>query len=77
MSVSKAVVVGVGALMTCVGMGAMMSLAVYLQPISETTGWSRAGVSATATLPTLRSSTRAPCSASQMLRLRRGVTLSP
>jgi MFS family permease len=44
------VVVGIGALMTCIGMGAMMSLAVYLQPISETTGWSRGGVSATATL---------------------------
>ena len=35
------VVVGIGALMTCIGMGAMMSLAVYLAPISETTGWSR------------------------------------
>ncbi len=44
------IVVGIGALMTCIGMGAMMSLAVFLQPISETTGWSRAGVSATATL---------------------------
>ncbi len=44
------IVVGIGALMTCVGMGAMMSLAVFLTPISETTGWSRAGVSATATL---------------------------
>jgi MFS family permease len=44
------VVVGIGALMTCIGIGAMMSLAVYLQPISETTGWSRGGVSATATL---------------------------
>jgi MFS family permease len=44
------VIVGVGALMTCVAMGAMMSLAVYLAPISETTGWSRGGVSATATL---------------------------
>ncbi len=44
------VIVGVGALMTCVAMGAMMSLAVYLAPISEATGWSRAGVSATATL---------------------------
>ena len=29
------VVVGVGALMTCIGMGAMMSLAVFLQPISK------------------------------------------
>ncbi|MDQ8727301.1 MFS transporter [Bradyrhizobium sp. LHD-71] len=44
------VVVGVGALMTCIGMGAMMSLAVFLQPIAESTGWSRGGVSATATL---------------------------
>jgi MFS family permease len=44
------VVVGIGALMTCIGMGAMMSLAVYLQPISDSTGWSRGGVSATATL---------------------------
>lgn len=44
------IVVGIGALMTCVGMGAMMSLAVFLTPISETTGWSRGGVSATATL---------------------------
>ena len=44
------VVVGAGALMTCVGMGAMLSLAVFLQPISESMGWSRAGVSAAATL---------------------------
>lgn len=44
------IIVAVGALMTCIGMGAMMSLAVFLQPISETTGWSRGGVSATATL---------------------------
>lgn len=44
------VVVGAGALMTCIGMGAMLSLAVFLQPISETMGWSRAGVSAAATL---------------------------
>src|SRR6266481_1449304 len=44
------VVVGAGALMTCVGMGAMLSLAVFLQPISEAMGWSRGGVSAAATL---------------------------
>jgi MFS family permease len=44
------VVVGAGALMTCVGFGSMLSLAVFLQPISETMGWSRAGVSAAATL---------------------------
>ncbi len=44
------VVVGAGALMTCVGFGTMLSLAVFLQPITEAMGWSRAGVSAAATL---------------------------
>jgi MFS family permease len=44
------VVVAVGALMTCVGMGAMFSLAVFLQPVAEATGWSRAGVSSAMTL---------------------------
>jgi MFS family permease len=44
------VVVAAGALMTCVGFGSMLSLAVFLQPISEAMGWSRAGVSAAATL---------------------------
>src|SRR6201995_5460275 len=44
------VVVGAGALMTCVGFGTMMSLAVFLQPISEAMGWSRAGISAALTL---------------------------
>ena len=39
-----------GALMTCVGFGSMLSLAVFLQPISDAMGWSRAGVSAAATL---------------------------
>ncbi len=43
------VVVAAGALMTCVGFGTMLSLAVFLQPISESMGWSRAGVSAAAT----------------------------
>jgi len=32
------VIVAAGALMTCVGIGAMFSLAVYLQPMSEETG---------------------------------------
>ena len=36
--------------MTCVGFGAILSLAVFLQPISDAMGWSRAGVSAAATL---------------------------
>jgi MFS family permease len=44
------VVVAAGALMTCVGFGTMLSLAVFLQPISQAMGWSVAGVSAAATL---------------------------
>jgi MFS family permease len=44
------VIVAVGALMTCVGIGAMFSLAVYLQPLSVATGWSRAGISSAMTL---------------------------
>lgn len=44
------VVVAAGALMTCIVFGAVFSLAVFLQPISEATGWSRAGVSGAMTL---------------------------
>ena len=44
------VIVGAGALMTCVGFGSMMSLGVFLQPISDATGWSHGGVSVAATL---------------------------
>lgn len=44
------VIVAVGALMTCVGMGSMFSLAVFLQPISAATGWTRAGVASAMTL---------------------------
>ena len=44
------VIVGVGALMSCVAIGAMFSLAVYLQPMSVDTGWSRAGISSAMTL---------------------------
>jgi MFS family permease len=44
------VIVAVGALMTCVGIGSMFSLAVFLQPISAATGWTRAGVSSAMTL---------------------------
>jgi MFS family permease len=44
------VVVSAGALMTCVGMGAMFSLAVFLQPMTVDTGWSRTGVSTAMTL---------------------------
>jgi MFS family permease len=44
------VMVAMGALMGCVAVGAMMSLAVFLQPITEATGWSRAAVSSAATV---------------------------
>ena len=39
------VVVAAGMLMTCVSMGSMFTLAVFLQPISDDTGWSRTGIS--------------------------------
>ena len=39
------VIVGVGIVVTCIGMGAMMSLSIFLQPISEAMGWSRTGIS--------------------------------
>jgi MFS family permease len=44
------IVVAAGAVMGCVAMGAMFSLAVFLQPMSESTGWSRTGISSAMTL---------------------------
>jgi MFS family permease len=44
------VIVAVGALITCVALGAMFSLAIFLQPLALATGWSRAGISAAMTL---------------------------
>jgi MFS family permease len=44
------VVVAVGALASCVGFGAMFSLAVFLQPIAADTGWARAGIASAMTL---------------------------
>lgn len=44
------VIVGVGALMTCVALGAMFSLAIFLEPMATTTRWSRAGISSAMTL---------------------------
>jgi MFS family permease len=44
------VIVFAGALITCVAMGAMFSLAVFLDPMSNATGWSRAGISSAMTL---------------------------
>jgi MFS family permease len=44
------IIVGVGALMTCVAIGAMFSLAVFLGPMSASTGWGRATISTAMTL---------------------------
>ena len=44
------VVVAAGALLGCVAMGSTFSLAVFLQPMSEATGWSRTGISLAMTL---------------------------
>jgi len=44
------VIVGLGALMGCVAVGAMFSLAVFLDPIAADTSWSRAGISSAMTL---------------------------
>ncbi len=44
------VMVALGALMTCIAIGAMFSLAVFLRPITESTGWSTTAVSAAMTL---------------------------
>ncbi len=44
------VIVAAGALITCLAMGAMFALPVYLQPISEETGWTRAGISGAMTV---------------------------
>jgi MFS family permease len=42
--------VALGALMTCIAIGAMFSLAVFLRPITESTGWSTTAVSTAMTL---------------------------
>jgi len=44
------VIVGTGMLVTCMGLGAMFSLSVFLKPIAETMGWSRTGISTVALL---------------------------
>ena len=44
------VMVFLGGLMGCVAIGAMFSLAVFLEPMSAETGWSRAGISTAMTL---------------------------
>lgn len=42
--------VAAGALMTCVAIGVLFSLAVFLDPMGADTGWSRAGISSAMTL---------------------------
>jgi MFS family permease len=42
------VVVAVGIVVTCVGVGAMLSLTVFLAPMAEAMGWSRTGISTAA-----------------------------
>jgi len=44
------VIVGAGIVVTCVGFGAMLSLGIFLQPMSEAMGWSRTGISTAALL---------------------------
>src|SRR6266850_3280234 len=44
------IVVGVGIMVSCIGVGTMLSLGVFLQPMSEATGWSRSGISTAASL---------------------------
>lgn len=39
------VIVAAGAVITCLAMGAMFALPVYLQPMADDTGWTRAGIS--------------------------------
>jgi MFS family permease len=40
----------VGIVVTCIGIGAMLSLSIFLQPIAEAMGWSRTGISTAALL---------------------------
>lgn len=47
--------VAAGAVLGCVGVGALFSLAVLLQPMGSDTGWSRAGLSAAMTVAFLAS----------------------
>ena len=42
------IIVGAGIVVTCIGFGAMLSLSVFLQPMSEAMGWSRTGISTAA-----------------------------
>src|SRR5690349_17306484 len=42
------IIVGIGIVVTCIGMGAMLSLSIFLQPMTQAMGWTRTGVSTAA-----------------------------
>lgn len=44
------VIVGAGMLISCISMGSVFSLAIFLQPLTADTGWSRTGVSTAMTI---------------------------
>src|ERR1700759_932013 len=44
------VIVAAGAFIGCIAIGAIFSLPVFLQPMSQATGWSRTGISSAMTL---------------------------
>src|SRR6266851_4438878 len=44
------IIVGAGIVITCLGIGTMMSLGIFLQPMSLATGWSRTSISTAAML---------------------------
>src|SRR5207244_1166780 len=44
------IVLGAAALITCMGMGTLFSLGIFLKPIEESMGWSRTGISTIALL---------------------------
>jgi MFS family permease len=44
------IIVGAGLIITCLGLGTMMSLGIFLQPMSVATGWSRTSISTAALL---------------------------
>jgi MFS family permease len=44
------IIVGAGLIITCLGLGTMMSLGIFLQPMSAATGWSRTSISMAALL---------------------------
>ena len=44
------VIVAVGIVVGCIGMGGLMSFGVFLQPMANSLGWSRAGISTGSTL---------------------------